>query len=66
MEKLLRNWFTYYDQVFQQVQDTRELISSLQNWHGGIEAMEKTIKDQIVLDMEKLHKLEKQEHQWIS
>ena len=28
--------------------------------------MEKAIHDQLLLDMEKLDKLEKQEHQWIS
>ena len=28
--------------------------------------MEKTVQDQLMLEMEKLDKLEKQEHQWIS
>ena len=65
-EEVLRNWFTYYGQVFQQVHNTHELIGSLQSHQTSTEAMVKTIQDQLVLEMAKLEKLEKQEHQWNS
>ena len=48
--------------MFQQVPYTHELISSLQDWQVSMEEMEKTIQDQLVLEMEKLEKIEKQEH----
>ena len=65
--KVLRNWYTYYDQVFEKMQKTRELISLLQSLRPNTnEAMAHTIDDQLVLEISKLEKLEKQEHQWIS
>ena len=56
----------HYGQVFEQIRETNELISSLQNHQSSTEAMAQTIHDQLVLEMTKLEKLEKQEHQWIS
>ena len=47
------------------MEKTRELISSLQYRQSSIEAMTQTIHDQLVLEMTKLEKLQKQEHQWI-
>ena len=64
-EEVIRNWFTYYGQVFQHVRDMCVLIKSLHDQQGNIESMEKEIQDQLVLEMENLDKLEKQEHQWI-
>ena len=65
-EEVIRNWFTYYGQVFQHVRDMCVLIKSLHDRRGNIESMEKEIQYQLVLEMEKLGKLEKQDHHWIS
>ena len=65
-EEVIRNWFTYYGQVFQHVRDMCVLIKSLHDRRGDIESMEKEIQDHLVLEMEKLDKLEKKEHHWIS
>ena len=62
----MRNWFSYYGKVFKQVWNTHELINSLESHQTTMGAMLKTIQDQLVLEMEKLETLEKQEHQWIS
>ena len=33
-EEVLRNWYTYYGQVFQQIRETREHIKKLENKQG--------------------------------
>ena len=64
---VLWNLYTYYDHVFEEMQKTRELISSLQHRQPiTSEAMTQTIDDQLVLEINKIEKLEKQEHQWIN
>ena len=59
IEEFLRNWVTYYGQIFQQLRNTRELIKSLQSQWGDIETLNKTIQDQLVLETTKLDKLKK-------
>ena len=61
INKVLRSWYTYYGQVFQQ---TREHIQNLEKQQGLDDTMRSTIWDQIILEKSKLEKLEKQEHQW--
>ena len=65
--KVLRNWYTYYVHVFEKMKKTCEFISSLEQ-HGLVtsEAMAQTIDDQLVLEINKLETLGKQEHQWIN
>ena len=58
-DEVLRNRYTYYGQVFQQLRETRENIKTLENQQGLPEAMKSTIQDQIVLGTTKLEKLEK-------
>ena len=65
--KVLQNWYTYNDHVFEEMKNTHELINSLQH-HRPVtnEAMDQTIDDQLVLEINKLKKIEKQEHHCIS
>ena len=48
-EEVLRNWYTYYGQVFQQAQETCKHIKKLENKQSLEEAMTSTIQDQILL-----------------
>ena len=64
-EEVLRNWPTYYGQVFQQSRQTREKIQEPKKRRGREETMRNTIQDHIVLETAKLQKLEKQAHQWV-
>ena len=64
--EVLRNRYTYYGQVFQQLRETRENIKTLENQQVLPEAMKSTVQDQIVLETRKLEKLEKQANQWIN
>ena len=43
--------------MFEQMQKTREFISSLQNRQSSTKAMAQTIRDQLMLEMTKLEKL---------
>ena len=53
-------WHTYYVKVFEKMQKTHELISSLQYRRlVSNEAMVQTIDNQIVLENQKLEKLER-------
>ena len=65
IEEVLRDWPTYYGQVFQQTRHTREQIQALERRKGTKEALRNWIEDQIVFEIAKLHKLEKQAHQWV-
>ena len=65
IEEVLHDWPTYYRQVFQQTQQTREQIQALERRKGTEEALRKNIQDQIVLETTKLQRLEKQAHQWV-
>ena len=62
----MRNWYTYYGQVLQQLRETHEHIKTLENQQGLSEAMNNTVQDQIVLESTNLEKLENQPHQWIN
>ena len=64
-DEVLRDWPTYYGQVFQQTCKTREMIQVLEKRRGIEETMRSTIQEQIVLETTKLQKLERQAHQWV-
>ena len=64
-EEVLRDWPTYYEQVFQQTRQTREHIQALERRKRTEEALRNTIQDQIVLETAKLQRLERQAHQWV-
>ena len=61
-EDVLWDWPTYYRQVFQQTQQTREQIQVLERRKSTEEALRNTIQDQIVLEAAKLQRLERQAH----
>ena len=65
IEGVLRDWPTYYGQVFQQTRQTRQEIQALEKRKSMKEALKSTIEDQIVLETTKLQKLERQAHQWV-
>ena len=65
IEEVLRDWPTYYGQVFQQTWQTREQIQALERRKITKEALRNTIQDQIVLETAKLQRLERQAHQWV-
>ena len=62
-EEVLRDWPTYYGQVFQQTRQAQKQIKALETIKGTKEALRNKIQDQIVLETTKLQKLEKQSHQ---
>ena len=53
-EGVLRDWPTYYGQVFQQTRQTRQDIQALEKRKSTEEALRSTIEDQIVLETNKL------------
>ena len=55
IEGVLQDWLAYYGQVFQQ---TRQDIQELEKRKSMEEALISTIEDQIVLEINKLQKLE--------
>ena len=63
--EVLHDWPTYYGQVFQQTFQIHEQTQILEKRRGIDETMRSTIQDQIVLEIAKLQKLEKQAHQWV-
>ena len=63
--EVLRDWPTYYRQVFQQTRKTREQIQVLEKIRGMEEIMRNKIQERIVLEIAKLQKLERQAHQWV-
>ena len=64
-EGVLRDWPTYYGQVFQQTWQTRQQIQALEKRNILEEALRSTIQDQIMLEIAKLQRLERQAHQWV-
>ena len=64
-EGVLRDWLAYYGQVFQQTRQTRQDIQALEKRKSTKEALRSTIENQIVLETNKLQKLERQAHQWV-
>ena len=65
IEGVLRDWPTYYGKVFQQTQQTQQKIQALEKRKSTKEALRSIIQDQIVLEIAKLQRLERQEHQWV-
>ena len=64
-EGVLQDWPTYYGQVFQHTQQTRQQIQALEKRKSTEEALRSTIQDQIMLETAKLQRLERQAHQWV-
>ena len=64
IEEVLRSWYTYYGQVFQQTLQTHEHIQKLEKQQGLDDTMRIKIKDHIILETTKLEKLEKEAHLW--
>ena len=64
-EEILRDWPTYYGKVYQQTQQTRQGIQALENRKTTEEALRPTIEEQIVLEIAKLQRLEREAHQWV-
>ena len=64
-EEVLRDWPTYYGQVFQHTRQTQEHIQTLERRKSTKEALRNTIQDQIVLEKTKLQRLERKAHQWV-
>ena len=53
-EEVLRDWPTYYEQVYQHTRQTRQEIQALEKRKTTDEALRSTIEDQIVLETAKL------------
>ena len=64
-EGVLRDCPAYYGKVFQQTRQTRQDIQSLEKRKSMEEALRSTIENQIVLETNKLQKLQRQAHQWM-
>ena len=64
-EDVLRDWPTHYGQVYQQTRQTRQGIQALESRKMTEAALRQTIEDQIVLENNKLQKLEREAHQWV-
>ena len=64
-EYVLRDWPTQNGQVYQQTRQTHQGIQALESRKTTEAALRQTIEDQIVLDHNKMHKLEQEAHQWV-
>ena len=64
-EEVLRDWPTYYGQVYQEVRQTWQEIQALEKRKSTEEEIRSTIENQIVLETSKLQKLERKAHQWM-
>ena len=64
-EEILRDWLAYYEQVYQQSWQTQQGIQALESRKTTKEALRTTIEEQIVLETAKLHRLEREAHQWV-
>ena len=53
-EEILRDWPTYYGQVYQQTWQTQQGIQALENRKTTKVALKTTIEEQIVLEIAKL------------
>ena len=58
-KEVLRNWYTYYVQVFQQSRETHGDIKTLESQQILEETIRRTIQDHIELESTNLEKLEK-------
>ena len=54
IEEVLRDWPTYYRQVYQQARQTRQKIQALEKRKSTNATLRSTIEDQIVLEIAKL------------
>ena len=59
-EGVLRDWPTYYGQVFQQTRQNQQQIQELEKRKSMEEALRSTIQYQIMLETAKLQRLERQ------
>ena len=64
-EEVLRDWPTYYGQVYQQTRQTQQGIQALESRKTMETTLRPIIEDQIVLETTKLQKLEWEAHQWV-
>ena len=64
-EEILRDWPAYYRKVYQQTRHTRQGIQALESQKTTEEALRTTIEEQIVLEIAKLQRLEREAHQWV-
>ena len=64
-EELLRDWPAYYGQVYQCTRQTQQEVQALEKRKTTDEALRSTIEDQIVLEIDKLQKLEREAHKWV-
>ena len=64
-EEVLRDWPTHYGQVYQQTRQTHQGIQALEGRKTTEAALRQTIEEQIVLETNKLQKLEREAHQWV-
>ena len=64
-KEVLRDCPTYYGQVYQQTRQNRQGIQALESRKTTEAALRQTIEEQIVLETNKLQKLEQEAHQWV-
>ena len=64
-EEVLRDWPAYYGQFYQHVRQTRQEIQALEKRKSTEVELRSTIENQIVLEIVKLQKHERQAHQWV-
>ena len=64
-EEVVRDWNSYYGQVYQRTRQTQQEIQVLEKRKTTDEALRSTIEDQIVLETAKLQNLEREAHQWV-
>ena len=61
-EEVLRDWPTHYGQVYQQTRQTHQGIQALESKKMTEAALRQTIEEQIVLETNKLQKIEQEAH----
>ena len=64
-EEVLRDWPTHYGQVYQQTRQTRQGIQALEARKSTEAELRQTVEEQIVMETNKLQKLEREAHQWV-
>ena len=64
-EEVLRDWPTHYGQVYQQTRQTQQGIQALESRKTTEAALRPTIEEKIVLETNKLQKLEWEAHQCV-
>ena len=64
-EEVLWDWPNHYGQVYQQTRQARQGIQALESRKSTKAELRKTIEEQIVMETNKLQKLEQEAHQWV-